>query len=87
MKSKLLFAVLFLSLGALAQKAVLQKDSNGNYVEVKTTRSHKEAVLTGNVFLKDGVKYPIYQSASGKFFIIKKSKKTGKEYHQYLTLQ
>lgn len=33
---------------------------------------------------KDGVSYPIYLSSKGKAFIIKKSKKTGKEYRQYL---
>lgn len=33
---------------------------------------------------KDGIQYPIYLSSKGKAFIIKKSKKTGKEYRQYL---
>lgn len=32
----------------------------------------------------DGKKYPIYVSSKGKYFIIKTSKKTGKEYKQYL---
>ena len=32
----------------------------------------------------DGTKYPIYISGNGKYFIIRKSKKTGKEYRQYL---
>lgn len=33
---------------------------------------------------KGGVKYPIYLSAKGKVYIIRTSKKTGKEYKQYL---
>jgi hypothetical protein len=32
----------------------------------------------------DGTEYPIYLSSKGKAFIIKVSKKTGKEYKQYL---
>lgn len=33
---------------------------------------------------KDGNVYPIYLSSKGKAFIIKTSKKTGKQYRQYL---
>ena len=32
----------------------------------------------------DGTKYPIYMSANGKCFIMRKSLKTGKVYRQYL---
>ena len=33
---------------------------------------------------KNGDKYTIYVSKNGKYFIIKKSKKSGKEYRKYL---
>lgn len=32
----------------------------------------------------DGTKYPIYVSSNGKYFIIRVSSKTGKQYRQYL---
>lgn len=57
---------------------------NGN---VFTQQSKQKAEITKTKYVyvdKDGVKYPIYLSSKGKAFIIKVSKKTGKEYRQYL---
>ena len=57
---------------------------NGN---VFTQQSKQKAEITKTKYVyvdKDGVKYPIYLSSKGKAFIVKVSKKTGKEYKQYL---
>ena len=49
----------------------------------KTKRS--EAIKTEYTYVdKRGVSYPIYLSSTGKAFIIRISKKTGKQYRQYL---
>ena len=48
-----------------------------------TKRSH--AQKTKYIYQdKNGDKYTIYVSKSGKYFIVKKSKKSGKEYRKYL---
>ena len=45
----------------------------------------KEPTLTGyNYIDSKGVAYPIYLSSTGKAFIKRTSKRTGKEYRQYL---
>lgn len=54
------------------------------FVEQKATRT-TQAQKTEYVYkAKDGKEYPIYLSKNGKAFIIRVSKKTGKEYRQYL---
>lgn len=56
-------------------KAVKSDSVSNRQRETKTTYSYEDT---------KGVKYDIYLSASGKAFIKKVSKKTGKEYRQYL---
>lgn len=57
---------------------------NGNTF-TQQSKQKAEPTKTKYVYVdKDGVKYPIYLSSKGKAFIIKISKKTGKEYRQYL---
>lgn len=54
------------------------------FVEQKAART-TQAQKTEYVYkAKDGKEYPIYLSKNGKAFIIRVSKKTGKEYRQYL---
>lgn len=72
-------------LGGITVKAqeVIRK---GNTFEQVSKKKSKEAYkLTPYTYVAaDGTKYPIYLSGHGKYFIIRKSKKTGKEYRQYL---
>lgn len=56
-------------------KAVKSDSVSNRQRETKTTYSYEDT---------KGVKYDIYLSGSGKAFIKKVSKKTGKEYRQYL---
>jgi hypothetical protein len=78
---KLLFVVmLFISVNGFSQK--LTKDANGNYHTVK-----QEDKKTANTFTDDnGIVYPIYLNSKEKPYVIRKSKKTGKEYKQYLKI-
>lgn len=59
---------------------------NGNTFTQTSKKKAKEAFMTTpyTYVATDGTKYPIYLSGHGKYFIIRKSKKTGKEYRQYL---
>lgn len=57
---------------------------NGNTF-TQQSKPKTEAKVTQYMYIdRDGVKYPIYLSSKGKAFIIKTSKKTGKQYRQYL---
>ena len=59
---------------------------NGNTFTEVSKKKQKEAFMTTpyTYVASDGKKYPIYVSGNGKYFIIRKSAKTGKEYRQYL---
>lgn len=63
-----------------AQNVVLRGDT---FVCIDSVKS-LHPTMTKYFYLKDGNKYPIYATANGKCFVIKTSKKTGKEYKQYL---
>jgi len=80
MKKLLLVAMLFISVNGFSQKLI--KDANGNYHTTKV-----EDKKTANTFTDDkGVVYPIYLNSKEKPYVIRKSKKTGKEYKQYLKI-
>ena len=82
---KLLFMLCLILLGGITVKAqeVIRK---GNTFEQVSKKKSKEAYkLTQYTYIAaDGNKYPIYLSEKGKYFIFRKSAKTGKEYRQYL---
>lgn len=83
---KLVFLILMLlSLTAFSQTKV-SKSSDGYY---KTEKVEKvKPVDTGLKFkTADGEVFPIYKSGEGKYFIIRTSKKTGKQYRQYLEME
>lgn len=76
------FIVLILGLLAIAHGMKAQHIERKGNTFVQVIDSAKKTSFTFEA--KDGTKYPIYLSAKGKAFIIRKSKKTGKEYRQYL---
>jgi len=82
---KALILVLFVLLGGMTAQAqeVIRK---GNTFEQVSKKKQKETYkLTQYTYIaSDGTKYPIYISEKGKYFIFRKSAKTGKEYRQYL---
>lgn len=83
MKHLLLIVCLALISGiAYPQKVV----RNGNtFIEVSKKQQKEAFVAMPYTYVaSDGTKYPIYVSGNGKYFIIRKSVKTGKEYRHYL---
>ena len=56
------------------------------FIEQPTdTASRPKAKKTDYVYVeKDGQAYPVWVSSKGKYFIIKVSKRSGKEYRKYL---
>jgi len=86
MKTLALFSILFLAVYFAAGQTKVTRDQSGNYVTLSAT-SGKESVKkeTGKTLtLKTGEKLPVYESANGKLFVERKSKKTGNVYRQYL---
>jgi hypothetical protein len=66
----------------------VHKDASGNYVVVKAIKDSTGGRLTGEYFVTSkGEKFPIYKSDKGKYYVIRISGKTGKEYKQYLKLE
>lgn len=59
---------------------------NGDVIEkAKSEKMASESIKTKFKYrTNDGKEYPIYKSPKGAYYIIKVSKKTGKEYKQYL---
>ena len=66
----------------MAQKVVI----NGNEITLATSvRKSVEPEKTVYTFTDSkGKKYPVFKGAKGGMFIVRISKKTGKEYKQYL---
>lgn len=71
-----------LSVVTFSQKVT--KQSDGNYVQVKSEKSKGYKPEGAFYTDKDGFKYTVYRSDKGKLFIFKVSKNTGKEYRYYL---
>lgn len=62
---------------------VIRKGTTFEQVD-SAKKQKKQPVKTKYTYVTKDSVYPIYLSASGKAFILKRSKKTGKEYRQYL---
>lgn len=78
----IIMMALIFSIGASAQS--VKKEGN-TFVQVTVQKEKQQPTKTKYTFkAKDGKEYPIYVSNKGKAFIVKVSKKTGKEYRQYL---
>lgn len=83
MKKIVLIILLILSVGNIsAQNKRVEYSLEGNTLKVITKKS--EVTLTPYIWTdREGKTYPIYKTDKS-CFIIKKSKKTGKEYRYYL---
>ena len=78
-----IYFVMFTCATAQGQNVVRKGNT---FIEQPTdTASRPKAEKTGMTFIdKDGQVYPVWVSSRGKHFIIKVSKRTGKEYRKYL---
>jgi len=83
---KLLFIALML-IGATAQAQTATKNAQGHYSISKDSVQAKPPTDTGQTFQDSkGKIYPIFKTEKGKFYVIRTSAKTGKQYKQYLTI-
>lgn len=84
MKRLIICISMMLSMGLGIQAQSVQKQGN-NFTQVTNKKSAGKETKTQYTYTDSkGVKYPVYLSSAGKAFIYKVSKKTGKEYKQYL---
>lgn len=76
--------ILLLSLVAMeAAGQNVQQTPDGNFKALP--RQEQELKPTGQTFTdNDGKVYPVYTTSRGSLFVIRTSKKTGKEYRYYL---
>lgn len=85
MKKLILAAIMLFSLSLGAQAQSVQRQGN-NFTQVanKGGKSGGKETKTQYTYTDSkGNVYPVYLSSTGKAFIKKVSKKTGKEYKQY----
>jgi hypothetical protein len=86
-KATLILSLLLASSLAFSQSKV-EKDANGNYVQISASKRASEDKPLGKTFTTSkGETYPIYVSERGKYYIIRTSKETGNQYKQYLKLE
>ena len=87
MKKIIIAAVMLFSLNVGVQAQSVVRSGN-TFTQVSNNKggksSGKETKIQYTYKDSKGNVYPVYLSASGKAFIKKVSKKTGKEYKQYL---
>lgn len=82
---KLLFILCLILLGGITVKAQEVVRNGNTFTEVSKKKQKEAYKLTQYTYIAaDGNKYPIYISEKRKYFIFRKSAKTGKEYRQYL---
>lgn len=85
MKKLFIAAIMLLALSVNNSSTYAQSvKREGTTFVVSSSRSKSEPVKTKFTWKVGDVEYPIYISSTGSCYIIKTSKKTGKEYKQYL---
>jgi len=73
--------LMLMTTGAFSQ--TIERDADGNFRAVSKSRTPpKETTYTFTD--SKGRKYPVLMTEAGRFFVIKTSAKTGKEYRYYL---
>lgn len=79
----ILVAIAIMCIGSSAQNVV--REGNTFTTVSSSSRSKQEPIKTKFTWVDSkGVEYPIYVSSTGSCYVVKVSKKTGKEYKQYL---
>lgn len=78
----------FLLACACVGQTKVKKDLQGNYTTARETGIATPARETGKfLILKDGTKLPVLLTSKVKLFVNRTSKKTGKVYRQYLSVE
>ena len=81
----ILIAILLCSVTMVAQTYKVGK--NNELVSVSSPSDSITNVKTKFTITKSGVKYPVWKSKRGKYFIVRTSKTTGNVYKQYLKIE
>ena len=85
MKKLFIAAIMLLALSVNNSSTYAQSvKREGTTFVVSSSRSKSEPTKTKFTWKVGDTEYPIYISSTGSCYIIKVSKKTGKEYKQYL---
>jgi hypothetical protein len=87
MKKILLMLLILLGGMSIQAQTTYSKGANGKLVANTTTKETAPSVKTGDVVSIKNVDYPVYKTAKGKFYILRVSKNTGKEYKQYIKIE
>jgi len=84
----ILFTIVFLALlNGLFAQSLVKKDADGLYKSVSRPDTTIGYSATNEHFIDSkGVKYPVFKTKEGKYFVLRISKKTGKQYREYLKL-
>lgn len=84
---KNLFLAIALLLSSIAFSQTVKVGKDGNFYSAHAAKVKDTGQATGKTFTDSkGNIYPVMQSSSGRYFVIRKSAKTGKEYKQYFTI-
>lgn len=76
-------ALMLLTSGAYAQS--VRRDASGNFVAVSSAKARVKPKKTTNTYTDSkGKRWDVYVTDKGRYFVIKTSAKTGKEYRYYL---
>ncbi len=87
MKKIFVLMLILFSARAFCQTQVTT-NASGNYVSTSKPKASAEGKDTGKTYTDSkGEVYKVYVNSNGKLYIIRKSKKTGKEYKQYLSVK
>lgn len=84
MKKLIICISMMLAFGLVSNAQSVTRQGN-NFTQVSNKKSSGKETKTQYTYTDSkGAVYPVYLSSTGKAFIKKVSKKTGKEYKQYL---
>lgn len=86
---RLLFILIITSFSITSySQTVVTTNSQGNYVAFSNPKVKEADKDTGKTFTDSkGVVYKVYQTSTGRLYILRKSKNTNKEYKQYLEVK
>ena len=81
----LVIALILLSIGHATAQEPTYRIEGSEIVKIETAKKAKsQPVKTELTYTIKGIVYPVYKGSKGGYYIIRTSKKSGKEYKQYL---
>jgi hypothetical protein len=85
---KILFIILLLIGGMSIQaQTTYKKGADGKLISTSVGIVSTPSVKTSDVVTIKDTDYPVFKTARGKFYIVRISKNTGKEYKQYIKIE